>query len=310
MATCVFGLLGVLAGAASARADNALDVMAACAQRLDPQIDVGFERIAARCPELALALSSSDWADWLPLEWSNPDHNLSAQSLQALSALVASERALRSRAPPAEVARLRPILAQLTANAAERQGWWARLQDWLRHALTKNGSREHGNSFARLFVHMSLSEAVLKVVTFVSLAIVVLLAGVILVNEWRAAGVRMRRARPTAGAVEPDERKRLLSWQDIERAAVAERPRLLLALLAAHLTAAQRLPASAALTVRELTRAAQLADEDQAQLLEVALAAERARYCAHPAPAGALAVVIAHGRELLERLSASAVAPP
>jgi len=48
---------------------------------------------------------------------------------------------------------------------------------------------------------------------------------------------------------------RLLSWHDVERAAPNERPRVLLELIAARLTAARRLPASGALTVRELTRA-------------------------------------------------------
>jgi hypothetical protein len=84
---------------------------------------------------------------------------------------------------------------------------------------------------------------------------------------------------------------------------------MLLELIAARLTAARRLPAAAALTVRELARAAQLQDAgDQERLVEVALAAERLRFSdEEPAPAS-LAAVTERGRELLERLNAASQA--
>ena len=46
--------------------DELLDRLDACIGRLDQQLDVGYERIAARCPELAPALAQSPWAPWLP----------------------------------------------------------------------------------------------------------------------------------------------------------------------------------------------------------------------------------------------------
>ena len=77
---------------------------------------------------------------------------------------------------------------------------------------------------------------------------------------------------------------------------------MLLEVLAARLTAARRLPAAAALTVRELTRAAELGAEDRARLLEVALASEQLRYAEQWAAPLGLAAVLERGRQLLERL--------
>jgi hypothetical protein len=311
LAASVFALLCVLALPAAAREDAALGVIDACAARLDAEIDVGYARLAARCPELPATLRASAWARWLPLAWTDADNNLSAQSLAALHALVVSELALKAPTAGPEVARLRPILAQLAATADERPGWWTRLQNWLRRVLAKRAPGAPESAFARLFGRVSLSQAVLEIVSFVSVALVVALAGFIVVNEWRAAGLHVPWVRGKRREAAPErEGMRLSSWHDIERAATAERPRMLLELLAARLTATRRLPASAALTVRELTRAAQLATEDHSRLLEVALAAERLRYSDHRAAPGALAAVIERGRELLERLSASSMAAP
>jgi hypothetical protein len=310
-AASVLTLLCVLALPAAAHEDAALGVIDACAARLDAQIDVGYARLAARCPELPAALRASAWARWLPVAWTDADNNLSAQSLEALHALIVSELALKAPAAGPEVARLRPILAQLAATADERRGWWARLQGWLRRVVALRAPGEHESAFARLFGRVSLSQAVLEFVSFVGVALVVALAGFIVVNEWRAAGLQIPWVRAKRREAAPErEAVRLLSWHDIERAAAAERPRMLLELLAARLTATRRLPSSAALTVRELTRAAQLAAEDHSRLLEVALAAERLRYSTHAAEPGALAAVIERGRELLERLGSSSMAAP
>jgi hypothetical protein len=309
LTVCVFRLLCVLALPAAAAQDAALRAVDACITRLDTEIDVGFVRVAARCPELPGALRASAWVQWLPATWSDGDNNLSAKSLEALRALVARELALSPPAAAPQVARLRPILAQLAIGAAERLGWWARLHNWLRGVFARSAPAERDGAFARLFGRVSLSDAVLECVAFMSVALVLALAALIVVNEWRAAGLRAPwvRNKPSDGA---PERKGVpqVSWLDIERAAEAERPRMLLALLVARLTAARRLPSCAALTVRELARAAQLGDaEDRSRLLEVALAAERLRYSGRLTEPAGLATAIERGRELLERLNASSV---
>src|ERR1041384_4560726 len=57
-----------------------------CRPRLDAQIDVGFERVAARCRGLAQALERSGVEQWLPPGWKETRNNLSAGSLAELRA--------------------------------------------------------------------------------------------------------------------------------------------------------------------------------------------------------------------------------
>jgi hypothetical protein len=84
----------------------------------------------------------------------------------------------------------------------------------------------------------------------------------------------------------------------------------LLELIVRRLSDRGALPPSGALTVRELTRAAQLPDpEDRSRLADLALAAERARYSGAEAQATVFDAPIAHGRELLERLETATAGP-
>jgi hypothetical protein len=306
-AACLWVLVAGAAPPAAARPDAALGVIDTCVMRLDAEIDEGFARVIARCPQLAAILRSSDWAAWLPAGWDDPHNTLSAKSLAALHTLVAGELALRQLGPAPDVARLRPILANLALAQEERRGFWARLQAWLRRVLAPRASTSTESTSARLFGRVSLPQALLEFVSYATVVFIVGLAGFIVASEWRAAGMRPRSTRRKSTGIEPQrERTGLLSWQDIEAATAAEQPRMLLEILAARLTAARRLPFAAALTVRELTLAAELTDaEDHARLLEVALASERLRYSAHPTAPSGLTAVMVRGRQLLERLDAS-----
>jgi hypothetical protein len=300
--------LVLLAGAllpAVARAD-ALSELDACTLRLEPEFDVGFARIAARCPELARDIQTSDWAAWLPQGWNAADNSLSAPSLAALHMLVVRERGLRSSKKKLDVAQLRPILAQLAAPDRRPRGWWARFQNWLREVLARSERDQGTSDFGRVIGRISLSQALLEVVSYGTLALVVLLAAYIVVSEWRAAGIRKRPLRAAAAVAAATHARPLLSWDVIERAALSERPRMLLQLLAARLTAARRLPAAAALTARELVRSAQLRDtEDQERLAEVAAASERLLFSDEAPEPASLTAVVRRGRELLERLNAA-----
>src|SRR5262249_22447661 len=54
----------------------------ACVARLDPQLDIGYDRIAARCPDLMRQLETGAWAPWLPRGWKEPGNDLSVGSLK------------------------------------------------------------------------------------------------------------------------------------------------------------------------------------------------------------------------------------
>jgi len=300
--------LCVLAGAAAlpgaARAD-ALTEIDACITRLDPDVDVGFERIAARCPELGRHLRASDLAVSLPAGWDDAQGNLSAKSLAALHMLVVRERALAAPTRVPDVARFRPILGAVAARNEAPHGWWRRFQNWLRDVLARSQAESGAGAFSRLFGRVSLPQVVLRVVAYATIVLVVLFAACIVANEWRLAARRKcpRRAQPGTSGAE-DQRARALSWHDVEGAEPRERPRMLLGLIAARLTAARRLPATAALTVREVARAAQLPDaDDKERLIAVALAAERLRFSEDVTAPENLTAVMQRGRELLERLS-------
>src|SRR5579859_7001502 len=63
--------LGLISGAAVAAAPDVPNIDG-CLGRLDPELDIGYDRIAARCPELVKQLEQGDWAPWLPGGWKDP----------------------------------------------------------------------------------------------------------------------------------------------------------------------------------------------------------------------------------------------
>src|SRR5690242_10604373 len=104
-------ILAATGAARGAAAPDALAVIDACIARLDAQLDVGYERIARRCPDLAPALEQSGWAAWLPQGWKESRNDLSGGSLRELRALVSRELATRAVARTPSVARLKEIIA-------------------------------------------------------------------------------------------------------------------------------------------------------------------------------------------------------
>ena len=139
--TCVDGTAGAdLPAWAAPTAPHAPvgDAMAnidACVARLDLQLDIGYDRIAARCPDLMRQLEAGAWAPWLPRGWKESGNDLSAGSLKELRELVARESNAResSLAKVPDVRSLQPILATLAGNRDETG--WSRFKSWLRSIL-------------------------------------------------------------------------------------------------------------------------------------------------------------------------------
>jgi len=303
-------LIAIISGdaPAAAPAAEALDAVDACIARLDPEIDVGFERIAARCPGIARRLQASDWAPWLPPGWQDDHSNLTARSLAALRPVVAAELALRTSSRTPHVALVRPILADLAERNPPPGGWWEAMRRWLR-SLFAPEPIGGANALERLLSRVALPQALLLFVAYATLALVVLLAALIVVNEWRAYAPGRRGSTAAPGRGPARAAQMPLTWHDVERASLEERPRVLLELIAARLTAARRLPASAAFTVRELARAADLAEAaDRDRLNEVAATAERLCYAVEAPSAAGIAQALERGRELFDHLGAPVAA--
>jgi hypothetical protein len=275
-----------------------------CVSRLDPQLDIGYDRIAARCPELMHQLESGAWAPWLPRGWKESGNDLSAGSLREFRELVDRESGAGTSSAAPDVRRLHAILTALARSRSENG--WSRFKSWLRSILERREEPSDEGWLTRMVSHVGVSQSVIRLITYAALTAVVLLAGLIVVNEARTAGLLStrrdvpRNRRELAGAGSSGAQ-----WNDIERAQPGDRPRLLLELLVRRLSDRGFLPPAGALTVRELTRAARLPEaDDRSRLTDLALAAERVRYSAAGSPADALDGPVARGRELLERLDA------
>ena len=277
----------------------------ACIGRLEAQFDVGYDRIAKRCPELAPALEQSGWAAWLPQGWKESRNDLSVGSLRELRRVVTRELATHAATQAPRVERLKEILTGLGSNGQERSSAWSRFKQWVRSLFERAGQQKSGvNWLSRLISKIGVSEATIDVITYVALGLVVALAGFIVFNELRLAGVLGRRRSRNAidDAADVPGRSRV-TWGDVERAALADQPRLLLELIATKLMDLQRLPPAGAFTVRELLRAADLNQPaDRERLREIALTAERARYAEEDVAPAAVETAVGHARELLTHL--------
>jgi hypothetical protein len=306
MSRALLALVLMLAAVPGAPAREALAALDSCIHQLEPELDVGYEKIAARCPDLKPSLADSPWAAWLPSDWDKPQNNLSLRGLRELRTLIVRESALAGGARRPDVGRVAAVLAALRNPGEAQRGWWARFKAWLHAVLEARAQRPERDWFRRLFAQLALPRTVLDVVSVVALALVVALATVIVAGELRAAGVlRARRTRTVDGQWARPGAPAAGGWADIESAAAAERPRLLLELIAARLAEQQRLPPARSLTVQELTRAARLpADGDRERLAQLAQVSERLRFSGRVLPPGALDGAVQRGRELLADLDA------
>jgi hypothetical protein len=308
------------AAAVTASSEPARLGISDCLKRLNPEIDIGYERISARCPDLVRRIEASGWSVWLPRDWKRPGNDLSAGGLRQLGELVAVSSGGASSGTGAsvggarqlDVAGLPAVLASLAkGGAAENHGWWIRTKAWLRDVFER-GEEEDSDWFSRFVAQNGLSQVAIELVSYVALALVVVLAVLIVVNELRVSGLLTRLAGRRAGGSDAAAvvgveggAGTCRTLADVQKADPALQPRLLLELIAWRLTESGRLPQSRGLTIRELTRAALLSEEgDRERLAELARMSERVRFSDGPVSGAAVAVALQGGRVLLERVSA------
>src|SRR5204863_304739 len=141
MSRWLLALLLAAAGWPTAGAHDALDAIDGCLRELDPGLDVGYQRIAARCPDLTPTLVQSQYAAWLPRDWNQTGNLLSADGLTELRALLTREPAATAARRAPSVEHLAAVLAKVTQSDQPRAGWWTRLKQWLREVHGCPGSR-------------------------------------------------------------------------------------------------------------------------------------------------------------------------
>jgi hypothetical protein len=293
-----------VAGQSGTATDAQLPALDACISRLDPQLDIGYDRIAARCPELAKQLDHGAWAPWLPRGWKEPGNDLSAGGLREFRELVQRESEASESQWAPDIRHLKGVLDGLAGPNTE--GWWSRLKAWLRSILETREQQTDESWFTRMVSHVGISQSLRQLIAYTALIAVILLAVGIVINEVRAAGLLPKRGSEARGRHgSRGTRAPRMAWSDIERVPLSDKPRLLLELIVRRLSDRGYLPPAGALTVRELTRAARLPEpDDRTRLTELALTAERVRYSSGEIESTALDESVARGRELLDRLDA------
>jgi len=295
------GLLALIlvAAAVPAAADNdAVSAVDACLHQLDPALDLGYQRITARCPDLVPALSAA--AYWLPRDWSQSGNELSSAGLAELRVLL-TRADTPAAVRPLNIEHVPGVLASLAEAPPAQGGWWERLKHWLRELFTPQREPGAQPGWLRwLFGDVALGQGVQRAIVWGALALVMALAAAIIVNELRVAGL-LRRRRPHAAAAALGTGMGPTGEEDaLERAGALQQPRLLLELIAARLAAQERLPPARSLTVHELARAARLADAaDRARLELLGAACERVRFADGEISPSLLAAALSAGRELL-----------
>jgi hypothetical protein len=295
-------LVLLLAAAPCAHARDVLVVIDDCLAKLDAGLDVGYARIAERCPDLSPSLAQSPWAPWLPAGWDSPKNELSAQGLSELRLLLS-----RAQQPPVvnhqpRIESVHAIIAGLKSQEQARETWWTRFKSWLRGLFTPHAAQSPG-VFERLFGRLQPSEALVRVIVWSVLALIVVLAGLVVINELRVAGLLKRRVRGAAAAGAGGGTRGGLTLPDIEAASPAQQPGLLLDLIAARLGEQGRLPPARAFTALEVARAASLRDDaERARLTELARVSERVRYSGEEIAPARLSGAVLGGRELLAAL--------
>jgi hypothetical protein len=301
---CPARLLPLLLAIPAAHASDPLQTLDDCLANLDGTTDVGYERIAARCPQLTPVLSGSAVAGWLPPDWKQPGNALSSRSLGELRAVLLRELGTHQARPAPDTKAVAAVLAAVTESESVPRSWWARLKGWLHEALTPHRRSGSDSWVQRWASGISLPRAVRRLIGWAALALVVGTAASVIVNELKVAGVlatRNRRHRPPLAAEQGGT-----SLAEIDNVEESARPSLLLELIAARLTAEQRLPAARALTAGELWRRARLPDEEsRKQLAELAGVCERVRFSGTPVAPLKISAAVLSGRNVLAALDAA-----
>jgi hypothetical protein len=265
-------------------------VVQACIDRIPGSV-IGLPKLEERCPDLQTALQA---AGVRPLIIDSSRAVFDRDSLSSLLTLIHA-----ASGPAPSVAALTPILGQLHGAVAPPRSWWRRLWEWVLDHFANGKRGDASTPWWRGMLRQLLSAQWLWTaiiwITIIALPIAVV---IIAMREVRAMGKRSTDAPRTSGATAVSARLDSQLAQ-LRRAALAQRPAQLFAMLIARLVAAGRLPPDRSLTHREVVRTVLLEDAAHLQLIEtLARLSERQLYAAAaPMPAG-LEELLSRGEDL------------
>jgi hypothetical protein len=305
-ARTLLALALAFAGGASAQdAQSYEELILSCSEQ-DAADAVGIEQLEEQCPGLEEALIETGY-----------DAFLSASQLDALTVhglVDLGQLARRYRQPPGSADALEPAALESILVSLQREqpvenapGWYARLKKWLRNML-RQADGQSDSWLSRWLDDVEMSQATRNVIFYGAIAMVILLAIAVLVNELRAAGFgrggRRKRGELAAQSAETVRDPYAMTLADLDALPLHEQPSMLLRMVAAQLMKTGRLRSERSLTHRELARAAAFeAEAEQACFGRVAGMAETLRYGQHPVPSPDIESVVRDGRALSARLA-------
>ena len=293
---------GVATGVA---AGSPADIVARCIESDATEI-YGLENLETQCPGIEHALVELGYAPFLS------ERQLDELSIYSLSDLRRLADRYAERTAPGGIATdsLAPILESLDARQRAEQPLtlFQRFKRWLREIY---GQRQDASDSWLMdwLEKIDVPETVTRVVVYVLIALVIILALAVLINELRAAGIlRSRETKRKHSVIATDAMHAAKEWTlaDLDAAPPAERPSALLRILVATLVKRGRLRAERSLTHRELVMRVSLDDAQRESFSHVSKLSERTVYGNAHVSTDEIDRVVQAGRELVSQLAASA----
>jgi len=272
-------------------------IIDACGESASEDI-VGLTALEQACPGLTDALEKTGY---LPLLSADQRDALGADDLVDLG-LIRQRYVEHVPGPVVDVDALPAALDSLRELSAERPlTMLDRFERWLRALLDRQQSASESESWlSRWLRDVSISETIAKGIVYGTVALVVLLALGVLVNELRVAGLlRWRRGAQEEAkvAAQPDRAA------GIETPSSPDGVPTLLRMLVSTLVRSGRLRRERSLTHRELGVQAAFDDAQQRECFQrLAALAERAVYGTGELPVGEVEPVVAAARALNAQL--------
>jgi hypothetical protein len=273
-----------------------IDVLRGCAANASGAIS-GVKDLDAACPHLEDALQT------LGLEQVLYDGSrLNRDALRDLVILAEDYGGSRPTGAP-DVAALPGILRTLEREQLPLpKSWWDAFRAWLGTWLT-----HHSDTLTRLerwLERIGQSITMVNVINYSLIALVLIAAAAVIVNELKASGsLRRRGNRVAPAATESGSAAVSADSERLQPAAPADRLKVLLRMLVRRLLQTRRLKTERSLTHRELVAQSIFDDESQRVVFaRVAGSAEAILYGPHGAAPDALDGVIQEGQTLLAQL--------
>lgn len=281
---------------AEAGAAAPADVIAECASNASSGL-TGMDKLAAACPELESAISSTGLDRMLPSGWRG---RLNAEQLHELAEIAHRYSGAALRPPPGTES-VGTILRGLKSSAAAEKSWWQSIKEWWNDWLERSDS-----ALARwlraLSGHVEVSPRLITIIAYSLLAGIAIGALILARRELRLwlerreaiAGVKSkaRAGNLAAGLAGPDKPN-----------SAEERLSRVLHALVLRLLETGRLSAERSLTHRELVSRSRFDhDEQRGAFAGVTHVAEALVYGPRGAAQSAIPQAIERGEALLAQI--------